>query len=77
MCDATLTRKENEEVIRDGQPNSKEDREMIGQDPVGRGTSFLQGEDTNGPTPSPEYKPISAPKGKCPNHWIWAKCMKS
>ena len=82
MCDATLTRKENEEVIRDGQPNSKEDREMIGQDPVLNDnktnvmqkfleffyhlTSFLQSEDTNGPTPSPEYKPISAPKGKCP-----------
>ena len=51
MCDATLTGKENNEVIRDGQPNSKEDRRMIGQDPVGRGTSFLQGEDTNGPNP--------------------------
>ena len=43
MCDATLTGKENNEVIRDPQPNSKKDRRMIGQDPVLKGTSFLQG----------------------------------
>ena len=66
MCDATLTGNENKEVIRDEQPNRPKDRRMIGQDPVGKGTSFLQSEDTNGSTPSPEYKPISAPKGKCP-----------
>ena len=66
MCDATLTGNENKEVIRDVQPNRREDREMIGQDPVLKGTSFLQGEEVNEPTPSPEYKPISAPKGKCP-----------
>ena len=66
MCDATLTRKENNKVIRDSQPNSKEEREMIGQDPVGRGTSFLQEEDTNGLTPSSENKPIPRHEGKCP-----------
>jgi len=58
MCDATLTGKENKEVIRDGQPNSKEDREMIGQDSVFKGTSFLQGEEVN--------EPIPAPEGTCP-----------
>ena len=58
MCDATLTGKENNEVIRDGQPNSKEDREMIGQDPVLKGTSFLQSEEVNEPIPPPE--------GTCP-----------
>ena len=67
MCDATLTRKENNEVIRDGQPNSKEDRRMIGQDPVGRGTSFLQGEDTNGPNPPPDNTPIPPYEGTCPD----------
>eukprot|EP00434_Breviolum_minutum_P014833 symbB.v1.2.013080.t1/scaffold920.1/size152120/2 len=66
MCDATLTREENNEVIRDEQPNTEEEREMIGQDPVLKGTSFLQSEDTNGPTPLPEYKPIPTAKGKCP-----------
>ena len=58
MCDSTLTGKENGEVIRDGQPNRPEDRRMIGQDPVGKGTSFLQGEEVT--------EPIAAPKGKCP-----------
>ena len=66
MCDATLTGNEKQEVIRDGQPNTEEERKMIGQDPVGRGTSFLQEEDTNGPTPLPEYKPIPTAKGTCP-----------
>ena len=54
-----------------GSPTARRTEKMIGQDPVLKGTSFLQGEDINGPAPSPEYKPISAPKGKCP------KCMKS
>ena len=66
MCDSTLTGKENNEVIRDEQPNTEEEREMIGQDPVGRGTSFLQEEDTNGPSPPPENKPIPAPERTCP-----------
>ena len=54
MCDSTLTGKENNEVIRDEQPNTEEEREMIGQDPVLKGTSFFEREDTNGP------------KGTCP-----------
>ena len=58
MCDSTLTGKENKEVIRDVQPNRPEDRRMIGQDPVGKGTSFLQREEVN--------EPIPAPQGKCP-----------
>ena len=66
MCDATLTGKENKEVIRDGQPNTEEEREMVGQDPVLKGTSFLQSEDTNDPNPPPENKPIPAPEGTCP-----------
>lgn len=57
MCDATLTGKENKEVIRDGQPNTEEDRAMIGQDPDSKGTSFLQGENT----PIPRYE------GTCPD----------
>jgi len=65
MCDATLTRKENKEVIRDPQPNRPKDRRMIGQDPVLKGTSFLQGEDTNGPSP-PENTPIPRHEGTCP-----------
>ena len=65
MCDATLTRKENNKVIRDEQPNSKEDREMVGQDPVLKGTSFLQEEDTNDPSP-PENTPIPRHEGTCP-----------
>ena len=66
MCDATLTGKENKEVIRDVQPNSKKDREMIGQDPVLKDTSFLQSEDTNGPSPPPENTPIPRHEGTCP-----------
>ena len=66
MCDATLTGKENNEVIRDEQPNTEEEREMIGQDPVLKGASFLQEEGTNGPSPPPENKPIPAPEGTCP-----------
>ena len=66
MCDATLTGNENNEVIRDGQPNSKKEREMIGQDPVLKGTSFLQSEDTNGPSPPPENTPIPPYEGTCP-----------
>ena len=65
MCDSTLTGNEKQEVIRDEQPNTEEDREMIGQDPVLKGTSFLQEEDTNGPSP-PENTPIPTAKGKCP-----------
>ena len=65
MCDATLTGQENNEVIRDPQPNSKKDRRMIGQDPVLKGTSFLQEEDTNGPTPPPENTPIPRHEGEC------------
>ena len=57
MCDATLTRKENKEVMRDPQPNNEEERKMIGQDFVGKGTSFLQSEDTT----------ISRPEGTCPD----------
>ena len=67
MCDSTLTGNEKKEVIRDEQPNSKEDREMIGQDSVGRGTSFLQEEDTNGQTPSSENTPIARYEGTCPD----------
>ena len=67
MCDATLTGKENKEVIRDPQPNNEEDREMIGQDPVLKGTSFLQREDTNGPSPPPENTPIPPYEGTCPD----------
>ena len=66
MCDATLTGKENNEVIRDEQPNNEEEREMIGQDPVLKGTSFFEREDTNGPSPPPDNKPIPAPEGTCP-----------
>ena len=73
MCDATLTGKENNEVIRDEQPNSKKDRRMIGQDPVGKGTSFLQGEDTNGPNPPPENTPIPRYEGTCPSPLDLAK----
>ena len=72
MCDATLTGNEKQEVIRDGQPNTEEEREMIGQDPVGRGTSFLQGEDTNGPNP-PGNKPIPRHEGECPTPLDLAK----
>ena len=61
----TLTGKENNEVIRDEQPNTEEEREMIGQDPVLKGTSFLQGDDTNGPSP-PENTPIPRHEGTCP-----------
>ena len=69
MCDATLTGKENNEVVRDPQPNNEEEREMIGQDPDSKDTSFLQSEDTNGPTPSPspENKPIPPYEGTCPD----------
>ena len=67
MCDATLTGKENKKVIRDPQPNTEEDREMIGQDPVLKGTSFLQEEDTNGPNPPPENTPIPPYEGTCPD----------
>ena len=67
MCDATLTGNENKEVIRDEQPNTEEEREMIGQDPVGKGTSFLQGDDTNGPSPPPENTPIPRHEGTCPD----------
>ena len=67
MCDATLTGKENNKVIRDGQPNRPKDREMIGQDPVLKGTSFLQREDTNGPSPPPENTPIPPYEGTCPD----------
>ena len=66
MCDSTLTGQENKEVIRDEQPNTEEDREMIGQDPVLKGTSFLQEEDTNGLSPPPENTPIPRHQGKCP-----------
>ena len=54
-------------MIRDGQPNSKKDRKMVGQDPVLKGTSFLQGEDTNGPSPPPENTPIPPYEGTCPD----------
>ena len=66
MCDSTLTRKENKEVIRDEQPNTEEDREMVGQDPVLKGTSFFEREDTNGPSPPQDNKPIPAPERTCP-----------
>ena len=65
MCDATLTGNEKKEVIRDGQPNTDEDRRMIGQDPDSKRTSFLQREDINNPTPPPE-KPIPPSRLKCP-----------
>ena len=73
MCDATLTGQENEEVIRDPQPNRPEDRRMIGQDPVLKGTSFLQSEDTNGLSPPPENIPIPRHEGECPTPLDLAK----
>jgi len=67
MCDATLTGNEKKKVIRDGQQNRPEHRRMIGQDPVLKGTSFLQSEDTNGPSPPPGNTPIPQYEGTCPD----------
>ena len=43
MCDSTLTGKENNEVIRDEQPNTEEEREMIGQEPCSQRHLFSSG----------------------------------